>query len=307
MGIETVLMAGAAVAGSAIQAGAAGDAADAQAAAANQDIAFQTETRDIILENLAPFLEGGTNALDPYLYNLGLLPEAPMIGATPLEITEIPGTPAMTGFGGGFGGGGGNGEDGYITPTGAGGVRKPVGGLTAGTPTQWQVGDQLFSSREEAEAYARANATGGTQYQGFQESPGYQWQLEQGLGAVNALAGARGGLDSGRTREDLMKTGMGLANQDYWNYMTRLGGLVDTGMGAATISGNAGQNAAAGVSNALAGFGNAQAAGAIGAGNAWNSGINNALGIWQYQNAMNSGINPYATPYSSGVAGVGIY
>ena len=41
--------------------------------------------------------------------------------------------------------------------------------------------------------------------------------------------------------------------------------------------------AAAGVSNALAAQGNAAAAGAIGVGNALQGGIQNGLGIWQYQ------------------------
>ncbi len=123
-------------------------------------------------------------------------------------------------------------------------------------------------------------------YGGFQASPGYQFQLDQGNESINALAGARGGMNSGRTMQDLAKFNQGIANQEYGTYMSRLGGLVDTGASAAAMSGQASQNAAAGVSNALAAKGNAQAAGAIGVGNAISGGINNVIGAWQYQKGL---------------------
>jgi hypothetical protein len=123
-------------------------------------------------------------------------------------------------------------------------------------------------------------------YRGFQATPGYQFQLDQGNESINALAGNRGGLMSGRTMQDLASFNQGVANQEYGTYMSRLGGLVDTGASAAGMSGQASQNAAAGVSNALAAKGNAQAAGAIGQGNAISGMINNGIGIWQYQKGL---------------------
>lgn len=123
-------------------------------------------------------------------------------------------------------------------------------------------------------------------YAGFQASPGYQFQLQQGNESINALAGARGGMNSGRTMQDLAKFNQGIANQEYGTYMSRLGALTDTGMSAASMSGQASQNAAAGVSNALAAQGNAKAAGAIGVGNAVSGMINNGIGIWQYQKGL---------------------
>lgn len=51
-------------------------------------------------------------------------------------------------------------------------------------------------------------------YAGFQQTPGYQFQFDQGTDAVNALAGAQGGLNSGRTLQDLTQFGQGLANQN---------------------------------------------------------------------------------------------
>lgn len=296
MAVATSALIGAAagIGGAAISAGAAGKAADAQTAAANKSIEFQKETRDIIRDDLAPFLGAGTNALAAYQYNLGLLPDAPVFGATPLEITEVPGTTTGTGGGGLFPTSlppgphsitpGSNGEDGYIGYGGQGSA-APAGT----TGTQYKVGDQLFATREEAEAYAKANATGGTAYGGYQASPGYQFQLEQGQDSINALAGARGGLVSGRTLQDLSTFNQGVANQDFWNYMSRLGGLVDTGVSSAQMSGQASQNAAAGVGNALAGIGNANAASAIATGSAWSGAMDNLAGLFSYQN----GLNPY--------------
>lgn len=123
-------------------------------------------------------------------------------------------------------------------------------------------------------------------YAGFQETPGYQFQVDQGNASVNALAGARGGLDSGKTRLDLMKFGQGIANQEYGSHLNRLQGLQAVGMGAAGNQANAGANYASGASNALANRGNAQSAGAIGAGNAWQNAISNGIGLWQYQSQL---------------------
>lgn len=191
-----------AIVGGLATASAAKKAANAQRAAAAEDIAFQRETRDIIRSDLEPYRSQGTNALAAYLYNMGLGPR----------------------------------------------------------PT-----------------------FGGQEYQGFEASPGYQFRFDQGTQAVNALASARGGLHSGRTLQDLTRFGQGIASEEFGSYMSRLGGLVDTGVSAAQMSGQASQNAAAGVSNALAAQGNAQAAGAIGVGNAISGTINNLIGINQYQ------------------------
>lgn len=194
-------MAVASVVGGLSQASAAKKAAKAQTNAANADIAFQKETRDIVRNDFAPYRDAGTNALAGYNYEMGL-------------------------------------------------------------------GDRPEN------------------YRGFQATPGYQFQLDQGNESINALAGTRGGLMSGRTLQDLATFNQGVANQEYGTYMSRLGGMIDTGAGAAGMSGQASQNAAAGVSNALAARGNAAAAGAIGTGNAISGMINNGIGIWQYQKGL---------------------
>jgi hypothetical protein len=131
--------------------------------------------------------------------------------------------------------------------------------------------------------------TGPTQFQRTQD---YNFGLNEGINAVQAGAAARGGLFSGATMKDLNTFGQDYASTRREGWLNRLGGLADTGLNAAQMSGNASTNAAAGVSNALAAAGNARAAGAIGVGNAFNQGIGNALGAWNYQRQVNAGQPP---------------
>jgi hypothetical protein len=67
----------------------------------------------------------------------------------------------------------------------------------------------------------------------FQQSPGYQWQLGQGLRAVDAGAASQGILRSGATIKGEETYGQGLANQDFTNYYNRLAGISGQGLTAA--------------------------------------------------------------------------
>lgn len=124
-------------------------------------------------------------------------------------------------------------------------------------------------------------------YGGFQASEGYKFALDQGTGAIDRGAAARGGVFSGNTLKAQTGYATGLAQQDYGNFYNRLAGQANAGQNAAALQANAGQNYAQGASNALSGAANAQAAGAIGVGNAINSTIGNGIGLWQYQNSLN--------------------
>ncbi len=67
----------------------------------------------------------------------------------------------------------------------------------------------------------------------FQTSPGYQWQLGEGLRAVDAGAAAKGMLRSGATLKGEMAYGQGLASQDFSNYYNRLFDLSKLGQNSA--------------------------------------------------------------------------
>jgi hypothetical protein len=89
----------------------------------------------------------------------------------------------------------------------------------------------------------------------FQAGPGYQFALDQGLQALNRNAASRGMLASGNNTQDILKYSQGLANQEYGNWLNRLGDFSQLGLSSA--AGQTGrQNALAGLDT---GYGNAQA------------------------------------------------
>lgn len=206
----------AAIGGALIQRSGARRAARAQEAAANRDIAFQTETRDLIRGDLAPWRTGGAAAQNAIDFELGL------------------------------------------------GAR----------PEGWQ---------------------------GFQATPGMDFRLNEGRSALEASAAARGGLMSGAALRDLERFRQDFASNEYNNFFSRLGARADTGMNAAAMNATSAQQTAGNVSNALGDLGNARAAGAVGSAQAINGGINNMLGVWNYQRNLNAAQGtPGAQPTGGG-------
>lgn len=271
------------IVGGLFQANAAKKAANQQAAAAQRDLDFQRETRDLIFDRTDPFYQSGITAQNALNYELGL-GNRPMIGGAAPQVETFQDAAPM---------GQAQGAMPYFGPGRSGEEARQrwqsQGGNMLSAPqgaTRYRVGGQTFDTMDAAQAYAKANPTGATAYQGFQASPGYRFAFDQGTAAVNALAGAKGGLNSGRTMQDLNTFGQGIANQEYGNYLNRLTGLAGSGQNAAGMQANAATNAASGVSNALSGIGNAQSAGTIGAANGIAGGINNQLALFQYQRGV---------------------
>ncbi|WP_290688561.1 hypothetical protein [Haematobacter sp. UBA3484] len=116
----------------------------------------------------------------------------------------------------------------------------------------------------------------------FEGSPGYQFQMGEGLGAIERSAAARGGLFSGRAMEALQERGMNIANQDWYNNLNALMGVSGSGLTAASATAGANQNMATGGANALANYGNAGAAKAAGVSNALTGGISDGLSVYRY-------------------------
>lgn len=87
--------------------------------------------------------------------------------------------------------------------------------------------------------------TGGNQaYQNYQNSTGFQNQLNTGTKAITNNAATSGLLNSGATLKALNSYGTGLAQQNFGNYLSSLLGLSQNGVSAAGVIGNTG-----GVSN----------------------------------------------------------
>jgi hypothetical protein len=115
----------------------------------------------------------------------------------------------------------------------------------------------------------------------FQQGPGYQWQLGQGLRAVDAGAAASGMLRSGATLKAEQTYGQGLANQSFQQYYNNLAGISGQGLTAATggaTTAQTGANLAQGAGNTQGSiYGNA----ATGLGNTVNSLFSNpAVKSW---------------------------
>ena len=268
-------------------------AADAQERAAQAQIDLQREIYQKTSRKFQPYYQAGNNALAAYMYEMGLGP-APTVGGTPLTIQRI----TQGGQGGAEWGGNLSPRqksmiEGYFAQSGVDLNAGPNGGDT------FRVGGRTFNTMAEAQKYANQNARGASEYQGFTATPGYQFRVDEGNNAINAMAGARGGLVSGATMQALQERGQNLATEEYGNYMNRLSGLTGMGMSAAGNQASAGANYASGASNALANQGNAQAAGYIGQSNALMGGINTGLNIYGYQAALGKNGGGIGTPGGS--------
>ena len=65
---------------------------------------------------------------------------------------------------------------------------------------------------------------------GYQQSPGYDWQMEQGQDAITNAASAGGYLGSPQQQQYAGSLAENLANQDYYNYLNTALGQFDKGL-----------------------------------------------------------------------------
>lgn len=123
------------------------------------------------------------------------------------------------------------------------------------------------------------NALNSGDFSAFQNSPDYLYALKQGLGAVNANAGAMGNLFSGSRATALDERAQGLATQNLGNYRNALGQQIGIGQYGTSGLSNALTNKTNSISDMLTGIGNARAGGQIGASNAWGQGASNLVNL----------------------------
>lgn len=322
---------GASILGSLIQGRSASKAADAQADAARQANETERYIFDRSVDLTEPQRVMGQNALSALGYEAGIAP-LPTFGSAQagnganalsggLSIEEIPGQ-----NGGGLtftGGNVGDGQTAYlngrVVATGVNNqaeidrLTAMYGGQGAGG---FKVGDQTFSTREEAQAYIdgqpMADAPqGGIEYQpiafpdapdtsleAFEASPGYQFRVDEGMKAIERAASARGLRLSGGALKDAARFNQGIGADEYGAFYGRkqgefgrdygvamdkrnlLSGLAGIGQQATQSQIGAGNQYAAGTSANLANKGNALAGGYLGQAGAVTSGINNLSNIY---------------------------
>lgn len=153
----------------------------------------------------------------------------------------------------------------------------------------------------------------------LEKTPGYQFNLLQGLKATQNAAAARGLGSSGAAlkgaaayatglADSTYKTQFDIANTNQTNAYNRLMGIATLGQNAAAQTGALGTQTATNIGNNTIAGGTAQAAGFTGAGNALMNGANAYAGLNRYQQqaGMYTPGNGYQTPalrvgYQAGV------
>ena len=88
--------------------------------------------------------------------------------------------------------------------------------------------------------------------QGYQASPGYDWQKNEALQAGNNAAAAGGMLGSAAHQQNAQTTASGLANQDYYNYLNHALNQYSTGLGGMGQINEQGYKASSGMADNLA-------------------------------------------------------
>jgi hypothetical protein len=161
----------------------------------------------------------------------------------------------------------------------------------------------------------------------FQQDPGYQFRLNEGLKALDRQAAARGGLISGNAMKAASRYGQDYASNEYTNAFNRyqternaqlnpLQSLAGVGQSATNYVGNAAQNMGQAQNQNIQSIGNAQASGYVGGANALNSALGTYLNYNQGQDYLNAlrgrSISPYGgafggTQVSAGNYGDGYY
>lgn len=291
------------LAGSAIQAGAMGSAADKQAAASAYAADLQKQMFEEQRKDQTPWRTGGLSAL----YGKGGL------------FTAVPGS----GIGSGVNPGGApmteeQMKQNYIaqmTQKYADAQKKgdySMGSWLKGTD---QAGMEYMAG-QDWEKYGgrdRSLANQVNSYQvdpeltrsfgldDFQKDPGYQFRMQQGQEALERSAAARGGLNSGGTLKAITEYGQNFASNEFQNAFNRfnsnqanrfnrLSALAGVGQTATNQLGQAAQSYGTNVGNIAVGNANAQGAAGIGQAQAWAGGISsiaNAGQNWMMLSKMN--------------------
>ena len=130
-------------------------------------------------------------------------------------------------------------------------------------------GDYLDLGKRGAGLYADAMGLGGEDGVGrareaFTTGPGYQFAMDQGQQAIERLGSKYGRGNSGNTDLDMLRYATGFADQNYGDWLTRLGGYNDmyTGGVDRDVAGRGlGLDFESGLSSAYMGANNQKAAG----------------------------------------------
>jgi len=182
---------------------------------------------------------------------------------------------------------------------------------------------QYQQTREDLAPYRAAGQTAlnaltplATNYQKFgmdqfQQDPGYAFRLSEGQKALDRSAAARGGLISGGALKAAQRYGQDMGSQEYMNAFNRyqternaqlnpLQSLAGIGQTTTNQLGQYGAANAANVGNLMTGGAAAQAAGQVGASNAFTGGLGTYLNYTSNNNLLNALRNRSSGGFPSG-------
>lgn len=128
----------------------------------------------------------------------------------------------------------------------------------------------------------------------FRESPDYKFAFQEGMGALENSAAAKGGLLGGNQIRRTVEFGQGLASNNLGNYLSRISGISQQGQNAASSLAGFGSNMGQQIGNSYGNLGQAQASGYVGMAN----GVNNSLNNLMLYNQM--GQSSYSNPTFTG-------
>jgi hypothetical protein len=152
------------------------------------------------------------------------------------------------------------------------------------------------------------NASGATQaFQQFQNTPSYQFPLQQGQLAVNRQLASSGLIGSGAALRDASQLNTGYASAGLQQYLSGLSGIAGSGQSAAGTLLQGGNQAASNLGQLYTNQGAAQASGIIGSNNALQNGFGNALGgllgAAGQTNGFGLGTSSYTGPSANALIG----
>lgn len=307
---------GSAVVGGVVSSSSAGKASSAQQKAADKAAATQQGMFDTTQKNLAPYMATGSAANNQLAYLMGLpgygntqtkdqiyqslLPQYTSSGAggamNALQTAQNGGTVGASSM---FKSN--NDEQDFLNwlssnniSTGGGGSSVDYNGLNSAV-------DAAFAAQgQEGSGYGSLAKPVVMDQAHLEQTPGYQFNLTQGLKATQNAASARGLGSSGAALKGAASYATGLADNTYQqqfaneitnqtNQYNRLAGIANSGQSAAAGLGATSAQVGSNIANSQIGAGNAAAAGAIGTGNAISGGISNAANSY-YMNQLMQGM-----------------
>lgn len=311
------IAAGGAIIGSDNSASAATTAANQQAASQQAALDFQKQTLAQTTANLSPYLQSGNNALSVLNTQLGITPgtagTAAVAPAAPSWSTSTtPATQAdvVTAYQQLLGR---QPDQGGLTAY----VGKPLNQIyTAITTNNGQSGGEYAQDLAAGKVPGETPGTAGTAASinpnapltkpftaaDLTQTPGYNFEMQQGQQAVQNSGAAQGGAFSGNTLKALQTFGTGLAQQDYWNQynaytqqqntqFNQLSSLAGAGQNAAAQQGGFAGGAANQIGNNLTNIGNVQAAGTVANANSQNNLINSLLAQFGGGSGIGNGLS----------------